>query len=91
MKTPTVVSVSALLINTVLSYALIFGKFGLPALGIQGAAVAAVIARALECIALLIIIYAQRSPVAASLRELIDFDRAFVGKVIKPMLPVILN
>ena len=91
VKTPTAVSVSALLISTVLSYSLIFGKFGLPELGIQGAAVAAVIARALECVTLLIIIYAKKSPVAASLQELIDFDRAFVGKVIKPMLPVILN
>jgi Na+-driven multidrug efflux pump len=30
-------------------------------------------------------------PVAASLRELTDFDRAFIGRVIKPMLPVMLN
>ncbi len=36
-------------------------------------------------------IYAGKSPVAASLRELTDFDAAFAGKVIKPMLPVILN
>jgi putative MATE family efflux protein len=91
VKTPTIITVIALLISTIFSYALIFGKFGLPELGIQGAAVAAVIARALECIALLIIIYVQKSAVAASLHELIDFDRAFVGKVIKPMLPVILN
>lgn len=90
-KTPTIISVGALSISTVLSYALIFGKFGLPELGVQGAAVAAVIARGLECVALLLVAYAQRSPVAASLRELTGFDRKFVGKVIKPMLPVILN
>jgi putative MATE family efflux protein len=78
-------------ISTVLSYALIFGRFGLPELGVQGAAVAAVVARGLECVALLVVAYAKRSPVAASLRELTNFDRKFVGKVIKPMLPVILN
>ena len=33
----------------------------------------------------------MKSPVAASFHELIDFDRAFVGKVIKPMLPVMFN
>ena len=88
---PTMVGVGALLISTVLSYALIFGKFGLPELGIQGAAVAAVIARFLECVTLLTITYKTRSPVAASLRELIGFDRVFLGRVIKPMLPVILN
>jgi putative MATE family efflux protein len=88
---PTMVGVGALFISTILSYALIFGKFGLPELGIQGAAVAAVIARFLECAALLIITYRTRSPVAASIRELIGFDRVFFGRVIKPMLPVILN
>ena len=91
VKTPTTISVIALTISTFLSYALIFGKFGLPELGIQGAAVAAVIARFIECAFLLTFIYVTKSPVAASLRELTDFDGAFVRKVIKPMLPVILN
>jgi putative MATE family efflux protein len=89
--TPTMVGVGALFISTVLSYSLIFGKLGLPELGIQGAAVAAVIARFLECVTLLAIIYRTRSPVAASFRELTGFDRAFFRRVIKPMLPVILN
>jgi putative MATE family efflux protein len=91
VKIPTTVSVGALLISTVLSYSLIFGRFGLPALGIQGAAVAAVIARFLECVVLLLIIYSRGSPVAASFRELTGFDRVFFARVIKPMLPVILN
>ena len=91
VKAPTIVSVGALSISTFLSYSLIFGKFGFPEMGIQGAAVAAVIARALECITLVSVTYALKSPVAASLRELTDFDRAFVSKVIQPMLPVMLN
>jgi putative MATE family efflux protein len=91
VKTPTIISVGALLISTFLSYSLIFGKFGLPELGIQGAAVAAVIARFIECVTLLAITYSSNSPVAASLRELTGFDRIFFRRVIKPMLPVILN
>jgi putative MATE family efflux protein len=91
VKTPTLIGVGALLISTFLSYSLIFGKFGLPELGIQGAAVAAVIARVIECITLLTVTYTTKSPVAATLQELTSFDAAFVGKVIKPMLPVILN
>jgi len=91
VKIPTAVSVGALLISTVLSYVLIFGKFGFPELGIQGAAVAAVIARFLECVTLLTIIYRRDTPVAASFRELTGFNRVFFGRVIKPMLPVILN
>ena len=91
VKTPTAISVGALSISTILSYSLIFGKFGLPELGIQGAAVAAVIARALECVTLVSVTYAKKSPVAASFRELLSFDRVFIGRVIKPMLPVMLN
>ena len=91
VKVPTAVSVGALSISTFLSYSVIFGKFGLPEMGIQGAAVAAVISRALECATLISVTYAMKSPVAASLRELTNFDRAFVSKVIKPMLPVMLN
>lgn len=91
VKVPMYVSVAALLLSTFLSYALIFGKFGFPEFGIQGAAIAAVVARALECVTLLTIIYKTKSPVAGSLKELFDFDLAFVGKVIRPMLPVILN
>ena len=88
---PTMVGVGALFISTILSYSLIFGKLGLPELGIQGAAVAAVIARFLECVTLLFITYRTKAPVAASFRELLGFDRIFFGRVIKPMLPVILN
>ena len=91
VKTPTIISVGALLISTFLSYSLIFGKFGLPELGIQGAAVAAVIARFVECVTLLVITYSSKSPVAASLSELTGFDRVFFSRAIRPMLPVILN
>ena len=91
VKIPTYVSVGALLISTFLSYSLLFGKFGLPELGIQGVAIAAVIARAIECITLLFVTYVGKSPVAGSLRELFDFDLVFAGRVIKPMFPVIIN
>jgi putative MATE family efflux protein len=89
--TPTLISVVALTLSTVLSYGLIFGELGLPELGIRGAAVAAVIARALECLTLISVTYLQKSPVAATIRELTDFDREFIGRVIRPLLPVILN
>ncbi|HNA53870.1 MAG TPA: MATE family efflux transporter, partial [Anaerolineales bacterium] len=46
---------------------------------------------ALECVILLYVIYAYKFPVAASIKELTDFDLAFTARVIKPMLPVMLN
>lgn len=45
---PMVGSIAALLTNLVLNYVLIFGHFGLPAMGVKGAALATVIARFAE-------------------------------------------
>lgn len=91
VKLPTIISVSALALSTFLSYALLFGRFGFPELGVNGVAVAAVVARALECVVLLTVVYALKSPVVGSLKELFNFDLPFVGRVIRPMFPVILN
>lgn len=49
---PMVVGISANLLNVVLDYILIFGKFGFPAMGIAGAAIATVIAVAFQAGAL---------------------------------------
>ncbi|MBI5935653.1 MAG: MATE family efflux transporter [Chloroflexi bacterium] len=89
--TPTFVGAGALILNTILSWALIFGELGLPEMSINGAAVATVIARVLECAVLLFFVYRSKSPVAASLRELTDLNAAFMGRILKPMFPVILN
>ena len=45
---PMFAGICAVLVNLVLDYILIFGKFGLPALGVAGAAIATVIARYVE-------------------------------------------
>jgi len=91
VTTPTAVSVSALGFSTLLSYGLIFGKFGLPELGVQGAAISALIARALECFALLAIIYLKKSPVATGLLELFHVDMGFLRRILRPVVPVMLN
>ena len=91
VKPPMYIGTAALGLNTFLSYGLIFGRFGMPELSINGAAVANVIARALECILLLAYIYSRQAPVAASLHELTDLNSNFIKRMLKPMLPVILN
>ena len=45
---PMVAGITAVFVNLILNYVLIFGHFGAPALGIRGAAIATVIARYVE-------------------------------------------
>ena len=54
-KIPLFASIASVIFNAILNYILIFGKLGLPALGVQGAAIATLIARFVECV--IIIIY----------------------------------
>ena len=91
VRTPLFVSMSALGLNIILSYLLIFGALGLPRLGVQGAALAAFLSRIAECAAILWITYRRQSPAAGTPRQLFDIDRAFAARVLKPVLPVVLN
>lgn len=46
---PMIASATAVFVNLILDYLLIFGVLGLPAMGVRGAAIATVIARFIEC------------------------------------------
>jgi putative MATE family efflux protein len=89
VKLPMLVSLLALSLNTVFNYGLIFGHFGLPALGVTGAAIATASARSLEAILLLIFIYGGKLPVAAKFSELLDFSTISLGQFFKTTLPVV--
>lgn len=56
---PLLAGVFSVLLNTVLNYLLIFGKYGFPALGIQGAAIASVIAQ-IAALALTFLFFVKR-------------------------------
>lgn len=84
-------SATALALNTVLNYSLIYGRFGLPALGVAGSATATLIARIVELAVLLGIIYGKKYELAASFREMSGYSRDFLRRFIKPVMPVIAN
>ncbi|HAE60592.1 MAG TPA: MATE family efflux transporter, partial [Anaerolineae bacterium] len=70
VRLPMAVTVFALSLNTVLAYGLIFGHFGLPKMGVEGAAWAGLIARVVECLLMLAMVYRRRDyPAAASLGD----------------------
>lgn len=88
---PTRASMLSIGLNVGLNAILIFGLCGFPALGLEGAAIATAIARAAECLFLLLIVYKNKLPGAAKLKELFAFDREFVTHYIKTAWPVLLN
>jgi putative MATE family efflux protein len=90
-KMPTVVSGVSLVINTLLNYGLIFGKLGLPELGVRGAAIATLIARGIEFIVILTVIYKTDHVLAAKPRELVSFTKAYVMKILDRASPVVAN
>ena len=58
---PMKAGITAVLVNLILNYILIFGKLGAPALGVEGAAVATVIARYVECAIIVVWTNSHRS------------------------------
>lgn len=88
---PLMVNLIALFCNVLLNYILIFGKWGAPALGVVGAALATLIARVLETLILLIVVYASEGPLRAPMGALFRLDLPYVKRAYQTILPVILN
>ncbi len=92
-KIPMYASVISLGVNTLLNYILIFGKYGFEAMGVKGAAIATLIARSIELLFMLYLLYRYNggTVIAAKFNELFDLSQEFVAKILKTALPVILN
>lgn len=92
LKLPTIVNASALCLNAVLNYFLIFGVAGFPVLGVNGAAIATLIARIFEFVVMFAVIYLQKEhPFKAVPKELFGFDWKYFMRVAKTAVPVVLS
>jgi len=77
VKIPLYASTIAVFLNIFLNYILIFGKFGFPALGVTGAAIATSISRVVEGLFLVSVVYIKKFPAAATFKEMIGFDLSY--------------
>jgi putative MATE family efflux protein len=91
IRMTVIATVTALIFKTVLGYGLIFGIAGLPALGVRGAAIGTAAGWTLELILLLILVYTQKSPLAANPLTFFSFDRPFFARVLKTAMPAMVN
>jgi len=89
---PMLVGFFAVAANTGLNYLLISGHFGFPALGVQGAALATLLAKTAECALLVGSVYAARLPLRLTWNQ---FRAAFapdeVRRVARQCVPLVLN
>ena len=91
VKAPVVISCFTIFINIIFNYILIFGKFGAPALGVVGAAIATLLARVTEAVAILCVVYGTKTPLACHVRELFGYSKAFLRQFLVTASPVIAN
>ena len=92
LKYPTIINACAILINICLNWLLIFGKCGFPELGVRGAAIATLIARIIECTAMLLSVYLRRShPLKAMPKDLFSYSGELFVRVMKTAVPVIVT
>jgi putative MATE family efflux protein len=88
---PMLISAAALVCNAFFNYVFIFGKFGAPAMGVEGAALATVIARLVETCSLVVYVYGGKGVLAASLAEFTDVNPEFIKRSYRTIIPVVLN
>ncbi len=81
----------SILTNTILNYGLIYGRLGMPALGVKGAAIATVAAAAVSLCINVGYTYRRRQPGAIGRQGLAMPDRRFSLDYIKRVIPVVLN
>ncbi len=92
-KLPMTAGIVAVFVNLVFNYILIFGKFGAPALGVSGAAIATVISRYVELVIVVAGTHrrADRYSFITGVYRTLRLPRALAGQLFIKSLPLLLN
>lgn len=90
-KVPMYIGFGINIINACLNYLLIFGKLGMPEMGVAGAALATVIANGCGAVGHVVYALVTKQPFLGSFRELTDWDVRFLTPIVRRMLPLIAN
>ena len=90
---PMLASIVAVVANLILDYVFIFGKFGCPFMGVEGAALATVIARFLECF--IVVIWTHLNPAKnkfiTGAYQSLFIPRNILKDILKKGMPLMIN
>ncbi len=81
----------SLTVNVFLNYTLIFGKFGFPALGTNGAAIATVITRIIELAIVLTFVFAIDKRLQLKITDFCKFNRVLFGDFLRFGTPIVIG
>lgn len=86
-RIPMLLALGVNVVNVVLDWALIFGHYGFPALGLAGAALATSIARFLGSAGLALVLFLRRGPVSLRWRTLWRFSPHMAWRTLRVATP----
>ena len=92
-KLPMFASITAILVNLVFNYLLIFGKFGFPKLGVVGAAIATVLSRFVEVAIIIIVSTLKRKkfPFIVGVFKSLYTPKNLAKQIITKGMPLLVN
>lgn len=88
---PLIISLFVFSTNTFLNYILIFGKFGAPEMGVTGAGVATLIARALEFTLVMFMVFTKKNILSGNLKEFFGWTKVFAKRLLNNAIPTTVN
>lgn len=90
-KIPLIVGIMAMIVNIIANYVLIFGLFGLPQMGIQGAALGTCMAQMFALIVNVAFAYYTKQPFVGSLKEMFSMNYQFVKPIMQKTQSIVFN
>lgn len=91
VKVPLASSVISLLINFFVNFILIYGRFGMPKMGIAGAAIGTLLSSIVNVLILFCFLIKERRQMYLHTKEIFNFNRTFTKEYMGKLFPVLMN
>lgn len=91
VKVPLVASMVSVMVNFIVNYTLIYGRFGMPQMGVTGAAIGTLLSCIVNLLILLIFLLRDRKAMSLNVRDMCSFDKKFTKQYFVKLLPILMN